>query len=401
MIRTGAVALALATLVACSGAPRPAAPPAPPAPTDEVPPDDQTGLEADPAGRDEAPLDERIAAIELGMNQLAPVANQCWAAAAADDFHLAGEVRLQVAIAAATGKATAAVTADTTGDDVLTRCLTTVAAAFGWGPPLRGQVIELPFRFAAPAMQNVVDRRFVPRKTQAGVEVGVLIDEVNSGNPAASVIEVGLAARARKGPRDVERTEVWYFLAPATVEAVGGAARAVGAGDVVVAPAGTRLTVAAGDAPAAAVVAIVPGGREGVARGGALPGAAASSAVRARPVQPTVIAAAAARRFPRTGGATTVLVEPPLVKGAVSASWFEADAGVAVPPHVHPKETELLYVLGGGGTMIVAGTEVPVTEHSVVQIPAGVEHAFVATGATTALQLYVPAGPEQRFKTMK
>jgi mannose-6-phosphate isomerase-like protein (cupin superfamily) len=40
----------------------------------------------------------------------------------------------------------------------------------------------------------------------------------------------------------------------------------------------------------------------------------------------------------------------------------------------------------------------PVTATSVVQVPPGVEHSFEATASVTALQLYTPAGPEQRFK---
>ena len=38
---------------------------------------------------------------------------------------------------------------------------------------------------------------------------------------------------------------------------------------------------------------------------------------------------------------------------------------------------------------------------TVVQIPASVPHSFAAADAVTALQLYTPPGPEQRFKKMK
>ncbi len=395
--RAGLVALGLA---ACGGdRPRPVDP-APVATEPDA--TDDTELEPDPAGRDEAPLEERIAAIERGMNELAPVASQCWAAGAADDFRLAGDVRLLVAIAA-TAKATthAEVVADSTGDDVLTRCLVTVAQAYGWAPPLRGQQIELPFHFTAPAMQNVVDRRFVPRKAQAGITVGVLLDQLNTGNPAASLLEVAFAPRAVSGPRELERTELWTFAGPATVTAVGGAPRAVVAGEVMLALPGTRLTVAAGADAVDVMIALVPGGREGAARGGALPGPHASTAVRARPVQPVFVTAAKGKRYPRTGGATVMVIEPPLAKGVVSMSTLSIDAGAKVPAHVHARETEVLYVRGGSGTMTIGGVAVPVTADSVIQIPAGVEHAFTATSETHAVQLYTPAGPEQRFKTMK
>ena len=43
-------------------------------------------------------------------------------------------------------------------------------------------------------------------------------------------------------------------------------------------------------------------------------------------------------------------------------------------------------------------TRVPVTATSVIQIPPSTKHAFVATAAVRAVQIYTPAGPEQRFK---
>jgi quercetin dioxygenase-like cupin family protein len=39
-----------------------------------------------------------------------------------------------------------------------------------------------------------------------------------------------------------------------------------------------------------------------------------------------------------------------------------------------------------------------VTPTSVIQIPPNTKHAFAATAAVRALQVYTPAGPEQRFK---
>ena len=83
---------------------------------------------------------------------------------------------------------------------------------------------------------------------------------------------------------------------------------------------------------------------------------------------------------------------------ALDGVSIELEAGAVVLSHVHDAATEVLYVTGGGGTMTVGGVTVPVTEDSVIQIPPGVEHAFTAAEATTAFQLYTPAGPEQRFK---
>ncbi len=389
---------AVGLAVACGERPRPAASPSAAAAVDAG--GDHGDLEPDRPSLPEVPEDERIAAIERAMNQLAPVAHQCWAAAAADDFRLVGDLRALITVGAQAGPgATVAITADTADDPTLARCLVAVLGAYAWPPPLAGQVVELPFHFAAPAMQNVIDRSFVPHRQQAGVDVAVLLDEANTGNPALSLIEVSAPATTKLGPREVERLEVWAFSAAARVVSAGGGERALVAGDVMIAPVGARLEVSgAAGGELHAIVALVPGGREGAARAGALPGRATTMAVRARPVQPLFVTAAAARTYPRPGGATTILVEPPAAKGAISIGLLEIDAGVKVPLHVHARETEALYLIAGGGTMTVAGTAVPVTRTSVVQVPAGVEHGFEAAAATRAIQLYTPAGPEQRFK---
>lgn len=391
---------AFAVLVGCgSEPPKPAPTPSPPPAAAVEALDAGLGIEADPIAFEEAPLDQRIAAIERGMNALAPVAQQCWAAAATDDFRLAGDVRVAVSIPAEPGaKASATITSDSTGDAVLTRCLTAVVAEYAWARPLRGQDVELPFHFAAPAMQNVIDARFVAYRGQTGVEVGVLLDEISTGNPALSLVEARFSAGASNGPRELERAEVWVFLTPAVVTPMKHPPHAVAAGDVMLAPAGSAITVA-GAQPARALIGVVPGGREGAVRAGALPGRRAAAHYRAPP--PVFVAAATAKRYARTGGASTFAIEPPLANSMISVTFLELDAGVKVPLHTHAKETEALYVTAGGGTMTVGAVELPVTEHSVVQIPAGIAHGFVATQATRAIQVYVPAGPEQRFKKMK
>ena len=77
---------------------------------------------------------------------------------------------------------------------------------------------------------------------------------------------------------------------------------------------------------------------------------------------------------------------------------LQLPGGAKVPEHVHATETELLYVLAGSGTMTIAGTSLPVIATSVIQIPPNTKHAFVAAEAVRAVQIYTPAGPEQRFK---
>lgn len=392
MRRAGAVALALA-LGACPDG-RPTTP-QPPRPAIDA------GVDAEPLGLgseggdpDEAPEEERVAAIEHAMNQLAPVANQCWAVAASDDFRLGGTVRALVAVGE--GGARVELLEDGPGDPVLAECLARVLEAYPWASPLRGQAIELPFRFTAPTMQNLIDRRMVAHHGQAGQDVAVLLDLRNTGNPAVALLDVRAEASRGVGPRRPDRDELWR-LTSAAIVVIGTTRIPAVASDVIVAPRGARLELAAVDGqPITATVALVPGGAMGVARAGALPELLASE-VPAKPPLVRRVAAAAARRYPRAGGATTLLVE----QGAASWAELEIDAGAAVPPHVHPRETEVVYVLAGGGTMTIGGVAVAIEATSVVQIPPGVEHSFTATAATRALQLYSPPGPEQRWKTLR
>ena len=391
MARTAAFACLL--LAACHEA-KPSAPQPPPSPIDAGIDADELGLGSAGGDPDEAPQEERIAAVEHAMNELAPVANQCWAVAASDDFRLAGTIRALLTIGH--GGARVELTADEPGDPLLAECLTRVLEAYPWAAPLDGQTIELPFRFTAPTMQNLIDRRMVAHHAQAGLDVAVLLDAKNSGNPAVGLIDVRAEATRGVGPRRPDRDELWVLTAPATV-VIGKVRTPLVAGDVVVVPRGASLElVASGGAAIAATVALVPGDALGVARAGALPELLPSQ-VPAKPPVARVVAAASAKRYPRTGGATTLLIE----QGPASLGVLEADAGAVVPPHVHAKETEVLYLLAGGGTMTIAGVAIAVEPTAVIQIPPGVEHSFTATAATRALQLYSPPGPEQRFKSMK
>jgi mannose-6-phosphate isomerase-like protein (cupin superfamily) len=202
------------------------------------------------------------------------------------------------------------------------------------------------------------------------------------------------------GPRVAERLEIWQMSASsaAHVTVAGGKTLTAGKNDVIIVPKGTRLTIAPAPKFSARVV-FIPGGREGTLRAGAVPGTPATlGPIKKGEPQVTLVKADAAKMYPAPGRTATILVEPPVAKGAVSVGLLTLDNGIAVPPHVHTKETEALYLIGGSGTMTIGGVAVPVTATSVVQIPAGVEHSFKPTDNVSALQFYTPAGPEQRFK---
>lgn len=381
-MRAAAIAV-VAMLGACGEAQRPAAV-APAVSGPEAPPAAGQG-----SAVPEATQEARLAAIQKAMNELDEGAQACWAAAAVVRFDIEGELAANIEIEPAAARV--AIARDTTRNAQLAGCVQQLLAGYRWAPPLHGQAIQLPFRFRAPDGQSVIDRRLVPWQKQGPVAVAVLLDESNSGNGAASMFELAIAAGGATGPRIAERAELWYFLHAGTVTGVR-----VLAGDMMYVPAGAVRDVrAAGELHA--VVVIAPGGREGAARAGALPTPESASA-RGR-TSPVHMPAARARAYPRPAGKVTLFAEPSTIKDkGLAASVIELPAGAAIPEHVHALETELLYVLAGAGTLTVAGVAVAVGPTSVVQIPPNTPHAFAATDDFRAVQIYAPAGPEQRFK---
>lgn len=406
-VLASARAVALSTMAGLAGACSAPSAPGPTAPTGG-PPDAATSAGGDAGSSDDDPSsparqEERLAAIQFAMNQLDEGAQLCWAAAAAvEGYQLAGELAFTIEIAAAPSSSAAVTLArDNTRTPRLLECMRQLLASYRWAPPLAGQTIQLPFKFRAPSGQSVVDRTFVPAVTQGPLSVAVLLDERNTGNAAASMLELTLAAGATTGLRRAERTEAWIFLGEGTLRDGNRVDRAVRAGDMLLIPKDSvRQLTAAPSAPLRAVLLVTPGGEEGVARAGALPTPLVAEASLGKKKWPAVlVAATAAATFTRPGGTVALSLDPKATGVAdVSASIITLDAGAAVPPHRHAAETELLYILEGAGTMTVGGAQVAVTATSAVQVPPGVEHSFTATAPLRAIQLYTPGGPEQRFK---
>jgi quercetin dioxygenase-like cupin family protein len=392
-VRGGAAAVAVAVAVGCGGA-QPAAVGAQRSAAGSA----ASSSAGDPAdattGAPEVTREESLAAIQQAMTDLDPVAHQCWGAAAVDRFDIAGNLELRVTVT--DRLAEVVVVADTVRNPKLVACMTAVLERYGYAPPLRGQTFQLPFAFRAPDGQSTIDRRLVAPVAQGKLAVSVLLDAANTGNAAASMIELAIAPGGRTGVRVAERAELWYFLADAQVARPFEAPHSltpVSAGDMMFVPAGGVRDVEAGSADARAVIVVVPGGREGTARAGALPTREADAQ---KPYKgPIVLRAAAAKTY----GPVAIYAEPATIPDqTLAASILSLPAGATVAEHVHAKETELLYVLDGSGTLTVAGVALPVTPTTVVQIPANTPHSFATTTAFRAVQVYTPAGPEQRFK---
>jgi mannose-6-phosphate isomerase-like protein (cupin superfamily) len=119
--------------------------------------------------------------------------------------------------------------------------------------------------------------------------------------------------------------------------------------------------------------------------------------------KPVVATASEVKALPYLGGKVTARIvfdQAVTGDGALAFDVIEFAAGADVPRHTHDTSAELLYVLSGGGTLTIGSEPVPFGPEELVYVPRGQPHAvkFAANDKTVALQIYAPAGPEQRFK---
>lgn len=416
-------ALALALLAACAPAQRAPVAPAPVADEQPAAPagSEQGGVAAAAQGGSGSAANAEadaeaavVAAIEQAVNQTRAARHDCWARAAADDHQVAGTVRLRVRFDQASGP-TVTVLEDEPGDAVLTRCLVAVYQAYAWPAALAGTAVELPFAFEAPRYQYTVRADDVaPLPLPGPLEVRVLLHEGNTGNGAVAVVLAAVpslpdARTARwEAPADGRTTRLFYVIEGEIELAVDGKARGVrmAAGQAIAIPPDVPHAVRfVSGAPARMVQIAVPAGAalwpvvdaQAQAQAQAAPraagrrGKAKLPAVQARP-----------QVFSIAGGQAEVGIFYDRAGGheAASLALITASPGMRIPAHVHERETEMVLILEGTGTMTIDGESHPFEPMTAVQIPPGVEHAvlFEGDGPVRALQVYTPSGPEQRFK---
>ena len=79
--------------------------------------------------------------------------------------------------------------------------------------------------------------------------------------------------------------------------------------------------------------------------------------------------------------------------------------GAKVPEHKHEASSETLVVLEGTSELVIRGTKYVLKAGDTVHIPKGDLHSASvpadAKGPFVAIQIYAPAGPEERFRKGK
>lgn len=386
---------------------------------------------ARPAGAAPAEARQAAQAIERMLQRHGADVHRCFEKALADRLDVTGKVEIEADVGPGSKVTKTRVLAQ--GKEIspgLSACVQTAAAAWRAEGIEPGASIVLPFAFAGQLNQFVVNAEDVPDRgpqapkgkgppRQPPFTVKVLADEQNvrARDLSVTLLTVGPASRVamHRHPRSAKA----LYLLKGHARLLGPPGRAperLDEGSVAFVPAGYPHVIENMGRQATAVFLQVfaPPGPERVYRDPADPqGRADFEVIRdARAAQPpagvklVVRQAGQAEALPLAGGSGTVrLLLEPAVTGspAFSLGLVEFAPGSEVPRHSHAGATEVLYVLSGGGTLTVGSESFPFAAGAVLHLPPDQPHgAKIGPGdKTVAVQLYAPAGPEQRFKTTK
>ncbi|MFO0747121.1 MAG: DUF2214 family protein [Myxococcota bacterium] len=130
-------------------------------------------------------------------------------------------------------------------------------------------------------------------------------------------------------------------------------------------------------------------------------GAAPAAAPPAGPVPPLARPAASVPAYPIAAGkgAASIFYDRAGGSPDTALTLLVLEPGAAVPPHVHEASDELLYVIDGAAEMKVEAEALTLGPGDAVRIPKGRRHEAKVVGdrPLRAVQVYAPAGPEQRF----
>jgi quercetin dioxygenase-like cupin family protein len=387
---------------------------------------------AAPSAAAKAPPSEeqRIArAIEQALQKHGKDVHRCFEKALADRLDVAGKLEVEVDVGAG-GKVRGAKVLSQ-GKEVpagLGGCVQASAAGWVIDGVGAGSAVVLPFAFQQQMNQFVVKADDVPdrgppaprarggMKAKAPFSVKVLADPINvrAQHLSVTLLTVGPASRVamHRHPRS---EKILYLLK--------GHARVLGPRGVapIKAEAGTAMLLPAGyphvienmgrQASAVFLQVFAPPGPERVYRDPADPqgradfevlrdATRAKAAGDARPTVATLDKAESLKILSGKGTARILLEQKVTGSPALALSLLEFAPGAEVPRHSHPGASEVLYVLSGGGDVMVGSEKVPFGPETAIHIPGDQPHGATFTSAEprVAVQIYAPAGPEQRFR---
>jgi quercetin dioxygenase-like cupin family protein len=113
-----------------------------------------------------------------------------------------------------------------------------------------------------------------------------------------------------------------------------------------------------------------------------------------------VIHSEAAKSYPLAGGKAAVRLLLDGTGAALAVDDLQAEPGTEIPTHKHQGADEELYLLAGRTDTTVGKQHFQTAPGDALRIAANAPHTMkvIGTERLRAVQVYAPAGPEQRFK---
>ena len=365
--------------------------------------------------------------------------NRCFEKALADTMEIGGKIELAVDVGQ-DGKVTKASPAlDEAGSPVLVACLETTAVTWSFAGIDPGSTVIVPIAFEAQSAQFTIKAADAPDhgppapaaqrgsskkagvspSTPAPFSVKLLVDEKTMRARQASLSLLSVAPASRIAMHKHPVAEILYVLKghARILSQPGTPPERLDEGMAIFIPIGAPHVIEnmGRQAPVVLLDYFVPMGPERVYRdpkdpegragfevihGTGDPGGAASGV--AAPIPWTVVTAAKVDPITIANGKARVrkLLTPDNTHHTTAyLGILEADAGCEIPRHTHTS-AELMYVVSGGGVLTLGTADTfPFGPDTAIHVPENTAHqaAFNTPDKTVIVQLYAPAGPEQRF----
>lgn len=361
--------------------------------------------------------------------------HRCFERALADTLEVAGRIELAVDIGEG-GRVTKAIPAlDEVKSPVLLACLTETAVTWTMAGIDPGSTVIVPLAFEGQAAQFSIKVKDAPDHGPAAAPgkkkgtapgagppfaVKLLVDEATMRAQKAALTQLTIAPASRIAMHRHPGAEVLYVLKgrARVLGPAGVAAEKLEEGMAIYIPPNMPHVIEnmGRQAPAVLLNVFAPMGPERVFRDPKDPaGRAAFEVLReANPKAPAgakfvVAKTSEAEALPMPAGAGKAkgkvmarpLLEPSQTGNrALYVGVLEAEPGAEVPRNSHPGSAEILFVVSGAGELTVGSEKIPFAADEALHIPEGQPHAGKFSGGdkTVMLQIFAPAGPEERYR---
>jgi quercetin dioxygenase-like cupin family protein len=362
--------------------------------------------------------------------------HRCFERALADTMEIGGKIDLAVDVGA-DGKVTKTEPArDEAGSPLLLACLQTSAATWTFAGIDPGSTVIVPLDFDQQGPQYTIKaadapehgpaapkagkgKKAVSPSTPAPFSVKLLVDEKTMRARQASLSLLTVAPASRIAMHKHPVAEILYVLKghARILSQPGTPPERLDEGMAIFIPIGAPHVIEnmGRQSPVELLDYFVPMGPERVYRdptdpqgragfevihGTGDPGGPASGV--AAPVGWVVATASKVDPIPIANGKARVRkLLTPANTGSEAAylGVIEADPGCQITRHTHVS-AEILYVVSGGGVVTLASAETfPFGPDTAIHVPENTAHlvSFNNADKTIMIQLYAPAGPEQRY----